>query len=92
MENEKWHLISSTGVAPKQLYYIYKKRGVKYELEANVHYDKKGNPHPFGKLRLTVNNKKTYYFDSYQELATFLIKRNIPLTGVEDIVRLWFKL
>ena len=88
-EEAGWELVSSTGVAPRIFYFVYKAKGKKYELHAAVWYDRKRNAYPFGRLRLTVNNKKDYYFSSYEELAEFLTKRGIPLKGIEGIVTLW---
>jgi hypothetical protein len=85
----KWRLVYESGLAPKCLGYEYVSRGRHYLLSLCVYYDERGQPHPFGSLRLTVNNLKTYEFKTYKQIKRYLQRKKVPLTGIEELVSLW---
>ena len=88
-EEKRWRLVNEVGVAPRCLMYEYVSKGRHYYLTACVYYDERGNPHPFGKLKLlVVPSGKNYEFGTYQALKRFLERKGIPSDGIE-IARLW---
>ena len=88
-EERKWRLVYSGGLAPEVRTYEYVTKGRHYLLSVSVFYDTKGNIHPFGNIRLTVNYRKTYEFKSYKQLKKYLEKHKVPLTGIEELISLW---
>jgi len=88
-EERRWRLVYESGVAPRCLGYEFVSPGRRYELSLCVYYDERGQPHPFGNMRLTVAPPgKTYEFKSYKQLKKYLEKHKTPLSGIE-ITRLW---
>jgi hypothetical protein len=85
----EWHLTFESGVAPKCLTYEYVSKGRHYLLSLCVYYDERGQPHPFGTMRLTVNSLKTYEFKTYKQIRKYMEKHKVPLTGIEGLVSLW---
>jgi len=81
--------VYESGLAPKCLMYEYVSPGRRYELSLCVYYDDRGQPHPFGSMRLTVNSLKMREFKTYKQLKKYLNKKKVPLTGIEGLVRLW---
>lgn len=89
-EERVWHLMYESGIAPRCMGFEFVSPGRRYELSLCIYYDERGNPHPFGSLRLTVNNLKTYEFKTYKQIKRYLEKKKVPLTrGIEGLVRLW---
>jgi len=89
MSENEWHLIYEQSIAPKCLIYEYISHGRHYYLRLCIYYDERGNIHPFGNIRLTVNNRKDYVFTNYKHLEEYLKSKQIPVNGIEGIIRLW---
>ena len=88
-EEKRWQLIYESGMAPKCLMYESVSRGRHYILTLCIYYDERGNPHPFGTMRLLVTPPgKTYEFGTYESLKAYLERKKITLEGIE-ITRLW---
>jgi hypothetical protein len=85
----EWRLIYDSGLAPRCMGFEYVSPGRRYELSLCVYYDERGQPHPFGTMRLTVNSLKTYEFKTYKQIKRYLQRKKVPLTGIEGLVSLW---
>jgi hypothetical protein len=88
-KREKWDLIWVSGNSPKIFSYRFLSDKGVYFLDFEVMLNEKGEPRPFGSIYLTENNKKVYRFKHYEELIRFLQKKGLPLSGIENIARLW---
>jgi len=89
-EEREWRLVYESGLAPKCLTYEYISKGRHYTLSLCVYYDDRGQPHPFGSMRLTVAPPgKTYEFKTYKQIRKYLERKKVPLTGIEGLVSLW---
>jgi len=85
----RWRLVYESGMAPRCLMYEYVSKGRRYVLTLCIYYDKRGHPHPFGKLKLlVVPSGKNYEFGTYESLRAYLTKKKVTLEGIE-IARLW---
>jgi hypothetical protein len=88
-EERRWRLAFCGGLAPEVRTYEYVSKGRHYVLAVSVFYDSKGNVHPFGPMRLTINYRKTRVFRTYSQLRKFLERKGVPLEGIDSLVRLW---
>ena len=89
LEEKRWRLVYESGMAPRCLMYEYVSKGRRYTLSLCVAYDERGNPHPFGSIRLTVNNLKTYEFVSFKQISKYLERKKIPFDDIKLLLSLW---